>query len=452
MYPSQSGPDPDVERAFKWLMSFQSGDEWSARKQSIEDALQTSWQSGGSSRWDVEFFRHVCAQDRFGWYLYIIENALYEPVNSEVNENARLSPVFRRLGEDLSLLRKIGGIEQKVKHLLAPKTQPDQVLFEMLVALLWARNGYESVEFIPESPGVGKTPDIKAKKGAEEWFIETKRLTLRSGYSQREREKWAKMWEPLRQHLSDRNLSFVLDIVFHVELETLEDNFVITQIGDKLNFVVTDCVLISNEYWTVRAGCIDLKKILQHLRKYYVKIPSRQLQELIAGPWARNRSFSMDMRARIKQFGSGVTGHYLDVLTWASGVHWHCDAEEALESKARDIRGHLSTAVKQLPENSLAAVHVGIDTLDGDLVEGERFQRIVRTSTSFNPNGKQLNSIYCHLFEAYAPIDAPWYFDETIYDFHAKYADPPLPSLLGSVSPVPNDDISKGVHWALEAP
>jgi len=452
MSPLNSSFDPDVERAYRWFVSFQSAEEWSARKQSIEAALQASWQSADSSRWDIEFFRQVCPQDRFGWYLYVIETALYEPANNEVNENARLSPVFRRLGEDLALLQKIGGIEQKVKHLLTPKTQPDQVLFEMLVALLWARNGYEIVEFVTESPGVGKTPDIKATKGAEEWFIETKRLTLRSGYSQREREKWAKMWEPLRQLLSDRDLSFALDIVFHVELETLEDNFAITQIAEKLNFVVTDSVLISNEYWTVRAGFIDFEKIRQHLRKYLVKIPSRQLQELITGPWDRNRAFSMDMHAKTEQFGSGIMGHFLDEVSWAPGVHWHCDAEQALESKARDIRGHLSTAVKQLPENALGAIHVGIDTFDGDRVEAERFHRIVKTTTSFNPNGKQLNSTYCHLFEAYAPIDAPWYFDETIYDFHAKYADPPLSLWLGSVAPVPNDDGSKGVHWLLEAP
>jgi len=191
--------DPDVERAFKWLMSFQSAAEWSARKHSLEADLQASWQSSDASRWDIEFFRHVCQQDRFGWYLYVIETALYDPTNSEVNENARLSPIFRRLGEDLDLLRKVGGIDQKVKHLLSPKTQPDQVLFEMLIALLWARNGFDQVEFVAESPGAAKTPDIKATSGSREWFIETKRLTLRSGYSRTEREKWKRMWEPLRQ-------------------------------------------------------------------------------------------------------------------------------------------------------------------------------------------------------------------------------------------------------------
>lgn len=444
--------DPDVERAFKWLMSFQSEAEWSARKQSLEADVQASWQSANASRWDIELFRHVCQQDRFGWYLYVIETALYDPTNSEVNENARLSPIFRRLGENLDSLRKIGGIEQKVKHLLAPKTQPDQVLFEMLIALLWTRNGFEQVEFVPESPGISKTPDIKAKQGSQEWFIETKRLTLRSGYSRAEREKWDRMWEPLSQLLADRKLSLTLDIIFHVELKTLDDDFMLTQLTEKLKLIAHDCVLISDEYWTVRASFINFNKIRHHLRSYYVKVPSRQLQELITGPWARNRAFGMDMHAKTKRFGTSVIVHYLDEVSWAAGAHWHCDADQAVESKARDIRGHLSEAVQQLPKDALGAIHVGIDTLDGDLVEAERFNRIMKTATTFNPNGKQLNSIYCHLFEAYAPIDAPWFFDETIYDFHANHAEPPLSQWLGSVAPVPNDDVSKGFHWLLEAP
>lgn len=230
---------------------------------------------------------------------------------------------------------------------------------------------------------------------------------------------------------------------------TLDDSFAIEQLGGKLRLIDTNCVLISNEVWTVRASLINFNNNHRHLSKNYVKVPSRQLQELITGPWSRKRTFSMDMHAKTMHFGTRSIGYFLEKVSWAAGAHWHCDAEQALESKARDIRGHHSKAVQQLPANALGAVHVGIDTFDGDPVEAQRFQRIMSTVSAFNPNGKRLNSIYCHLFEAYAPIDAPWYLDETIYDFHARHAAPPL-SLLASV--VPNDELTIGAHWLLDAP
>jgi len=61
-----SSVDPAIERAYNWFQSFQTAEEWVARKQSIEADLKATWQSADSSRWDIEFFRHVCQNDRFG--------------------------------------------------------------------------------------------------------------------------------------------------------------------------------------------------------------------------------------------------------------------------------------------------------------------------------------------------------------------------------------------------
>ena len=69
---------------------------------------------------------------------------------------------------------------------------PDGILFEMLVALLWKINGYESVEFLEETPG-GMTPDLRASNKTDEWYIECKRLDKDSQYRREERAKWRSM-------------------------------------------------------------------------------------------------------------------------------------------------------------------------------------------------------------------------------------------------------------------
>src|SRR5262249_22761013 len=151
------------------------------------------------------------------------------------------------------------------------------------------------------------------------------------------------------------------------------------------------CELISNEYWTVNASFVDFDKVRKHLEKFCVKTHSRQLQELVGGRWERSRGFTMVMNASIGRVGGdrGVN-EYVNDIRWAAGVYWQCDAERAYEKKARDIRSHLADAVEQLPANGRGVVHIGIETFDGELVEAERFKRILNTFSSFNPKGTDL--------------------------------------------------------------
>jgi hypothetical protein len=400
-----------------------------------------------------EYYRLVGNEDRIGWYLYLVETSLYAPSRTEVNQAARVLPVFSRLGSDLALLQTIDGIEAKAAKMLDVSNEhPDSGLFEMLIALLWARNGWKNVVFIPAN-ATEKRPDIRAATGAEEWFVETKRMTTNSEYSQKERDKWLRMWNRLRDALIASRLPVVLDITFHVELETLDDNFARDQLAGKLRFVTCPCELISNEYWTVRVSFVDFDRIREHFARYYVKSHSRQLQELVGGRWQRGRGFTMVLNAPTVRIGEGcVLNEYVEEIRWAAGAHWHCDAERAYEKKARDIRSHLSKAVEQLPAGGRGVVHVGIETFDGEFVEAERFERILKTTAMFDPNGKDLRWVYCHLYEAYAPPDKAWYFDETIYQFGASNSPNPEPLTLRA-SVVPNEvGAAPGVHWLRDAP
>ena len=147
-------------------------------------------------------------------------------------------------------------------------------------------------------------------------------------------------------------------------------------------------------------------------------------------------------------------GHnrFLDTLSFAACSFWNCDAPEAISHKARNVRHHLGRAAKQLPPAGQCAVHVGLETLDGPLVEEARFDRIRKSMARFKPFGKDLRWVYCHLFQSYSPPDQSWVIDETVVHFgrHVTPHDEPLASKW---SIVPEDETSSDdVHWLRNPP
>lgn len=437
--------DPDIERAFDWLVSFLPRGQWAARKSAVEAHVESLLAPSADS---AKLHRLVGDNDQIAWYLYLVETSQHEPYRSEIHQSSRILPIFKRLGTDLEKLLVIGGIEAQADKLLnASKSQPDSVLFEMLIALLWAKNGWEDVSFIPASKTERK-PDIHASNGTKEWFIEAKRLTTSSAYSQRERDKWLRMWNPFKNILVTNSYPFILDITFHVELETLPDSFFVDQLEAKLNKVASPCLLISNATWDVSVAFVDFHRIQTHLKAQQVKSQSRQLQELIGGSWERGKGFTYVMAAsEVRIGGHRGVNKYVDDIKWAACAYRRCDAPQAIKAKARDIRTHLSDAVSQLPSSGRSVVHIGMETSDGEDVEAERFAKIARTAMSFDARGKDLRFIYTHLFESYSPPDGPWVLDETIYKFGANAVDNPEPlSLHHAVTPAVEGD-DDGFHW-----
>lgn len=444
---------PEVKIALDWFLGFLEPLEWVSRKEKIEQHLESVLTPKHTRQEAMTSNPVSISTDRMGWYLYLAETALTDVTRYEPTQGSRVLPIFERIGTNFELLLQIDGIEKKAKRLLSfEKSNPDSGLFEILVALLWKRNGWKEVEFIPEAPP-DKRPDIRAASENTEWFIECKRLAKSSEYSQREREKWLVMWRYIRDYLIDNSMPVILEIVFHVELETLPDTFIVDQLSSKLPLVSSPCTLVSNDQWEVTFNTVDLDKARDHLKQYYVKYPSDQLNELIAGYRDPNRGFTSAVVGNTVRFGEDrVNNNFIDTIDFAVGAFWHCDAERAIERKARDIRGHLAEAVEQLPENGQGVIHVGLETLDGILVEAERYGRIFKTVQKFDPKNRDLCWVYCHLFQSYAPPDQAWVIDETIYYFsHTDYANEEPLHHKGTILPSKNT-FDNGVHWLRDAP
>lgn len=444
-------PDPSIEAAFDWVLEYLPRSDWEERRLSIESAISASFPEQCYENWSV-LRRPEILRDQIAWYLFLVSASQHSPNLTEEAQAARILPVFKRIGEDLELIQKMPGIDSQVEKLIGPsKAHPDSVLFEILVALLWAKNGYD-VEFLPVAPPE-KRPDIRASNNSGEWFIETKRLAPTSQYSEQEKKMWLEMWNPLAHFFAQYSLSLVLDIVFHVELKELNPSELYEELRHKLPFVMSEGQLASDSRWDVRVFPVNFSKVKRHFEKNFVKASSRQMMELIGGSWDRTRHFSYVMSAKNVQIGTGVGfNNYVEDVAWASGAYWCCDAERAREAKARDIRNHLSDAIKQIPDNKPGVIHIGIETNDGEAVEMERYERILATTNKFDPGEKDLKWVFTHLFESYAPISNQWTMDESIYMFQGSRN--PVPDPLKNYNVVLGHDIdgSDSVHWRKSPP
>jgi len=435
--------DPDIEKAFIWLLSFLTKDSWKKRKEEIENQITIKPSAEAVDINDMAIIGST--NDKMGWYLYLIECYLYDIAKYEPIQGARIAPIFSRLGNSMQDLLKIEGLEKKIGRLFGKeKNQADAILFEILTALLWVRNGWE-VKFLPESPPL-KQPDLFAQKDGKEWYIECKRLSKSSDYSQVERKKRTVMLSYLSDLLLKLNL--VLDIIFHVEITSLEDNFLYKQLHEKLLLVIVPGILISTELIEVRVYFIDFEAINTHLEIWNVKYPSTQVAELIAGKRTDLEDFTCGVKARFVPMSTGKGNHqYIHSIEKAFGVYWKCDSSEAINAKSRDVWRQLKSAVEQLPIGKNCAVHIGIETLDGTDVEVVRFNKIFNTVSFFDTENKDLKWITCHFFQSYTPPQQDWIIDETVTFFSKDFLqrqDPLKEKFL--IIPWDGENVDD-VHW-----
>ena len=105
-----------------------------------------------------------------------------------------------------------------------------------------------------------------------------------------------------------------------------------------------------------------------------------------------------------------------------------------------------------MPKDKKSVIHVGLETLDGVLVENKRYEKIFNTVMNFDNHGKDLRWIYCHSFQSYSPPEQDWVFDETVsYFTHSSFYDKQPLKYTGVM--VTDKDVSlNGVHWLRDTP
>jgi len=405
--------DADIERALNWLMSFMHEKHWPERFKEIENQLTEMIHNPGREEKTTKDMKVIKnKKDQIGWYMYLMQKLTTDITKYESYQGARVAMVFKRIGMELDSVKKVGGIEKKVKKMLkSDKSQADSTLFEILVASLWVRNGY-TVSFVPE--GSGRSADLLAINGDDEWAVECKRLQQRSAYSIKEQDKWLAMLSHVSNFLMTNNL--LLEVVFHKELHLLEE----TLLKDMLFSAKASPegnYAVNNENLSFKASKINLSAINKELEKSYVKYGSPYLRKLVGGD-SESTGFTVGMSAQMGTFGEKAGfNQYVVKIEKIYGVDWKCDAPDSIASKARDIWQQLIDANGQLP-GSNSAIHIGLETLDGTEVELERFKRITENTAIFDKGLSGLKMVYCHFFQSYSLPNVHFVYDETVVSFN----------------------------------
>ena len=426
------------------LKSAMSPEEWLERRKKFE-----LWQVGASSNKSDPYPAALRPDDAFGWYIFVGELALERPYALDPDEAARVLPILAGLADRWEFASRVKGMEAKLKELAGPRrTTPDSGFFEIATALAYAAEGFD-VAFIPEEPGIRKTPDLSATRGSVEVFIECKRQVAPGEYGLIQQENWNRLWAPLEKKLLEVGNSVWLKIEFRVELSQIDGDYLPTKLALGIALVDREMVLIDNELVKVEAKPVPLRRVATHLADNYVKVRGTQERALLGEAWATPRA-SMESTCigrRMRPNASTpawMARSFWDTIIFGCGVSWKCVAERSIEMQARDLKALFARAIEQLPLDKAGIVHVMSETLAGNDVEKRRTEKVADSIRAFRLDRPVIGLLY-HRVQAESPVDGPFNFDESVTDYWVRQG---IQGLFPHFVFVPRSTSGRdGGHW-----
>jgi hypothetical protein len=427
------------------FLSRMSKGEWQARRRQIIEFLKAQPEPVPLEKAKAIRVR----DDEIGWYLFLCEQTLEDPLCLDIAQSQRLLPFFVGIGERSIHSEKVKGLQRKISEALSTyKNSPDGTIFEILVALSYAAKGWD-VEFLKEDPP-NKSPDFTVRKNGTELFVECKRLQRRTEYAEQERTEFLRIWDAAVEVLIENKQWLWLKAIFHSELSTLPTNFLAQILQRSLPTSQNETILHDDVDAKVQARLIDRRAVNSHLDNYMVKEPSPMLSNLLGGDWAPENSATTvvhySKHAHVEGCDAPVLGTYIVKIGWACGITRIFDSEISIDKKARDVTKLLSDAVKQVPQEKPSIIHIAAETLEGRGVELRRTEKVMASIPSFVMN-KPVLAVRLHRFQSNSRTNLLYEFDETVENFQDDGA---LPYDIPWRVIVP-DDVEEihGRHWEL---
>ena len=224
----QDWKDEAVLSGADWLESLVPSKEWTSRVAATEatfKAAKAKWAEGRR----VQLFN---PDDRVAWYLHQARRYADPVLRPDyfLPEGYRIAPLLRRIGQLLPDFRRIEGAEDRVARLMTENlSQPDDGIYELLVAGAYSRRGWDSVAFVPEAPGIGKRHDLLVSRPGSRWAVECKRAG-QSRYSSRERLAGERIAERVHAILRDVGRSLIVCVNYRDELHLLGDDYLVDKV------------------------------------------------------------------------------------------------------------------------------------------------------------------------------------------------------------------------------
>ncbi|UES44298.1 transposase [Roseibium aggregatum] len=430
------GFEPELHAGVEFFKSLISADEWKTRRLAT---AKWFYQSLVGEAMDPTGKGHFYAQDdKFAWYVFLGEAFNHHPPNYEPIFGCKVVPVLASIGHNIHLIDKIEGFEERSRRLWGDeKQQPNGTLFELLVALAYAREGH-CVRFVPETPGRAKSHDLEVEIDGTLFAVECKRLEA-GEFDESERQRMRELWhDPARLIVPSRRSVF-LNIDFRVPLADVSDTYLLNKTTAFLNSAA------EKQTWSddVSSGSLsqlDLAPIKTALVKGYMLYPGAVYNKALFGEYVRN-----DNLIQLQRVKPAPNPHFIDDVEQVIAARWRSKSEISIDRKARDIKRVLVKAHKQLPEDKPSIIHVGIESLGGDETEKRRYYKIRNVIDKFDMQSKPVVFIYCNYFAPEAPAEEAWAIDETVH-WHARV--PGWTPLRSGNLIVPEEaDFRDGMFW-----
>lgn len=435
-----------LQAGLKPFMDRMTREQWQIRRARLLDALRVH-PANTTKLAEAQSVR--VREDEMGWYLFLCEQELEDPMCNDSSQALRILPFFAGLGCRWQHAHRVAGIERKLDALLKDyRKEPDGLLFELLVALSYASEGWD-VEFIEERQS--KTADLRVTRGDREFYVECKRMARTTDYSVKERNAFLRLWDAGKSVLFKNGQWLWFNGTFHVEATDLQEGFLRDLWQASLPIREGEHVLLNNEQAIIRARLINQEKVYQHLSKFRVKAHSPAFVQLLGGDWAPDDA-SVTLLNKISTSSvagceAPVLGTYVEQVAFACGFTREFDSEPSIDKKAKDVIKLLSDAVKQLPADKPSIIHVAAETMEGTEVEYRRSEKVRASVPAFNP-GKPVALIRFHRFQAHQRATMSFELDETIDDFQSLYFD--LENIPTTVVVPPGEKPKRGGHWELD--
>lgn len=282
--------------------------------------------------------------DRIAWYVFQANAYAADRENWVEHEAYRIAPVFRRLGQLLPDLRRVGGIEERVGRLMTGgRKVPDDGIFELLVAGAYARRGWRQVAFVPEQRGGSRTPDLDVERGRSRWAVECKRVG-QSDYGTLERVRAEDIAASAHVECERAGASLDIKIAFTDELAKVGDRYLADHV---VAFLSGGPPGWKDDFGEGVILPIDWKSMRAVLRHDDVYFGSSRMIELLIGEYLP----MLDYHVAGDWVPSDGRPFHATAMSRASVVSWISASDEAARRKAR----HFKSMVAGGPQDSSPA-------------------------------------------------------------------------------------------------
>jgi hypothetical protein len=435
---NQDWRDDELMLAVAWLKSFVPRREMEHRLDAAKAnllAAQESMRAGVMA----PLFDPV---DTVAWYILQAETVATDRAFWTPEGTMRVVPFLSRIGKELQLLLKVKGVEERAaRMMLQERRQPDGSIFELLVALAYRRRGWSRVEFVPEMPGRGRTPDIHVFRTGCRWAAECKRL-VPSTYAAREKLRGTALAQPVHGLCLELGESVIVEVKYQVELHEVSDDYLSRHVRSAIER--RSLTPWKDDVATGRVRPVDWALLRRVLAKDYVYFDGSRMIELLAGRYVHTADHSL--AAKWRPAPSRPT--YADAVYQASVVSWTSESGAAVRQKARHFRSTIANAERQLPSDRPGVIHVGIETSAGAQVDFARHFFNAMEARTFAPANSRLRWVYANYFvpEATTRENETWAITETMvpYKIGQHRTRWPLP---GHMLVSPEGESESGVHW-----